>query len=271
MIVSQVHIYPVKSCGGIALDAAEVGARGFVNDRLWMLVDPDGDFLTQREQARMALIQPTLDSGCLRLSAPGMNDFDLPLDQAGRRVAVSIWHDAGVGAVDQGDLAADWFSTVLSIDCRLVRMADDTVRQVDQQYAPRAADQVGFADAFPFLVISEESLADLNTRLDEPLPMNRFRPNIVMRGADEPYAEDSWRAIQIGGVTLDLPKACGRCAITTTNQTTAARGKEPLKTLATYRQGPKSSPLFGQNAVQRAAGGTICVGTAVEVIAYRRR
>ncbi len=268
MIVSEVHIYPIKSCGGLTLMAAEVGARGFVNDRRWMLVDPDGDFLTQREQARMALIQPALDPTCLRLSAPGMTDFDLPLDQAGRRVAVSIWHDSGVGAVDQGDQVADWFSRFLHTDCRLVRMADDTVRPVDQRYA-RPADQVGFADGFPFLVISEASLADLNARLDDPLPINRFRPNIVVRDADAPYAEDGWRTIQIGAVVLDLPKACARCAITTTDQATAARGKEPLRTLAIYRQGPKGAPLFGQNAVHRAAGGTIRVGDSVAVIDYR--
>lgn len=268
MIVSALHIYPIKSCGGTALDAAAIQARGFANDRRWLVVDADGRFLTQREIARMALIRPDLDDHCLRLRAPGTADFELAVDQSGRRVEVTIWKDSGVGAVDQGDAAAGWLSDFLGRDVRLVRFADDYTRQVDQKYAPRETDQVGFADAYPFLIISEESLADLNSRLDEPLPMNRFRPNIVVRGADEPYAEDGWKAIRIGGIVFDVVKACARCAITTTDQATAARGKEPLRTLATYRQGPKGAPLFGQNAVHRSAG-TIRVGDPVEVVEYR--
>lgn len=268
MIVSQLNIYPVKSCGGIALARAEIGATGFVNDRRWLVVDEDWSFLTQREIARMALIHTAVDAQCLRLTAPDAGAFEIPVDQPGKRVEVSIWKDSGVGAVDQGDAASGWLSDALKRTVRLVRFADDYVRQVDQQYAPRPGDQVGFADAYPFLIVSEESLADLNTRLDEPLPMNRFRPNIVVRGAAQPYDEDEWRSIRIGGMIFDLVKPCARCAITTTNQTTAARGKEPLRTLATYRQGPKGSPLFGQNAIHRSPG-AISVGDAVDVLEYR--
>lgn len=265
MIVSALHIYPVKSCGGTALDAAVIGSRGFVNDRRWLIVDAEWRFLTQREIARMALIHPTVDEHCLRLSAPGAAGFELAVDQPGRRVEVSIWKDSGVGAVDQGEAAAGWLSDFLGRDVRLVRFADDYTRQVDQRYAPRESDQVGFADGYPFLVISEESLADLNSRLDEPLPMNRFRPNIIVRGADVPFAEDGWQAIRIGDTVLDLVKPCARCAITTTDQATAARGKEPLRTLAMYRPGT-SGPLFGQNAIHRAGGGTIHIGDTVKVL-----
>ncbi len=213
----------------------------------------------------MALIKPALDDHCLRLSAPGADAFELPVDQDGRRVAVSIWKDDGVGAVDQGDAAADWFSAVLGRSVRLVRFADDFVRQVDQRYAPRETDQVGFADGYPFLIISEASLADLNTRLDEPLPMNRFRPNIVVSGAPQAYAEDTWKEIRIGDVGFDVVKGCARCAITTTDQVTTRRSKEPLRTLMTYRPVRKSGPLFGQNAIHRSTG-TIHVGDSLEVL-----
>ena len=268
MLVSQVNIYPIKSCGGITLDAAEIGARGFVNDRRWLIVDEAWRFLTQREIKEMALIKTAVDFECLHLSAPNSSDFDLAVEQNGERVAVTIWKDSGVGAVDQGDAIAGWLSEYLKHKVRLVRFADDTTRQVDQTYALRESDQVGFADAYPFLFISEASLADLNTRLDEPLPMNRFRPNIVVKDADQAYAEDSWKTIRIGEVVFDLVKSCARCAITTTDQATAQRGKEPLRTLAMYRQGPKGSPLFGQNAAHRSLG-TITTGAAVEVLEYR--
>jgi uncharacterized protein len=145
-----------------------------------------------------------------------------------------------------------------------VRFADDGVRQVDQHYAKRESDQVGFADGYPFLVISEESLEDLNSRMDEPLSMNRFRPNVVIRGVDA-YAEDRWKTVQLGDVRFDAVKLCGRCAITTTNQETAERGKEPLRTLAMYRKFDEGSPKFGQNMVHQHTG-TLRVGDEVEVV-----
>jgi uncharacterized protein YcbX len=149
----------------------------------------------------------------------------------------------------------------------LVRFAADYFRQVSQEYAPRETDQTGFADAYPFLILSEESLADLNSRLDVPLPMNRFRPNIVVRGAETSFAEDTWKAIRIGDVIFDVVKPCARCAITTTNQATAERGKEPLRTLATFRQ-HRRGVMFGQNAVHRSTG-TIHTGAIVEVVEYK--
>lgn len=267
MQVSQINIYPIKSCGGISLEASDMDALGFINDRRWLVVDEDWQFLTQREIKEMALIRTAVDPQCLHLSAPHFSEFDLPVDQAGRRVEVTIWRDSGVGAIDQGDLAAEWFSSFLKQKVRLVRFDRDYVRQVDQAYATRATDQVGFADGYPCLFISEASLDDLNNRLDEPLPMNRFRPNLVIRDT-EPYAEDTWRVVRVGDVTFDLVKSCARCAITTTDQATAWRSKEPLRTLAMYRQGPKGAPLFGQNATHRSAA-TIRLGDKVEVLEYR--
>ncbi len=267
MIVSELNIYPIKSCGGIALQVGKIDERGFANDRRWLVVDEDWQFLTQREIARMALIQPQVDELTLSLHAPEMSPFDLPTDQDGQRVGVTIWKDSGVGAVDQGDAVAEWLSTFLRHKVRLVRFASDYFRQVSQEYAPRESDQTGFADAYPFLILSEESLADLNARLEVPLPMNRFRPNIVVRGAETSFAEDTWKAIRIGEVIFDLVKPCARCAITTTNQATAERGKEPLRTLATFRQHPRGV-MFGQNAVHRSAG-AIRTGMSVEVVEYK--
>ncbi len=273
MRVSQINIYPIKSCGGIALDAAQIDARGFVNDRRWLLVDSANHCLTQRELPRMALIAVAIEDGCLRLTAPGVSALELPVDQPGARVAVSVWKDGGIGAVDQGDGVAAWFRALLGRECRLVRFADDAVRPVNPKYAPHPTDssaapegrQVGFADGFPFLIISEASLADLNARLDNPLPMNRFRPNIVVADT-EPYAEDGWRAIRVGGEEIDVVKPCGRCMVTTTDQATAARAKEPLRTLASYRRDTGGGPLFGMNAIHRTSGGTIHVGDSVEVL-----
>jgi uncharacterized protein YcbX len=266
MQVSEVNVYPVKSCGGTSLVESRIDARGFVNDRRWLVVNERCHFQTQREIARMALIKPQVDELSLRLTAPEIDDFELPADQGGQRVEVKIWKDSGVGAIDQGDEAAEWLSTFLKRKVRLVRFADDYFRQVSQTYAPRETDQVGFADGYPFLFISEASLEDLNTRLAEPLPMNRFRPNIVIRGA-EPYAEDKWKVVRIGDVLFDVVKSCARCAITTTNQATAERGKEPLKTLATYRNEERGA-MFGQNVIHRSTG-TIKTGMPLEVVEYK--
>lgn len=266
MIVSELNIYPIKSCAGTALEIGNIDERGFVHDRRWLIVDENGEFLTQREIARMALIHPHVDQLTLSLSAPGMSAFELPTDQGGQRVGVTIWKDGGVGAIDQGDQAADWLSTFLRQKVRLVRFADDYFRQVSQEYAPRESDQVGFADGYPFLFISEASLADLNSRLEIPLPMNRFRPNIIIADT-EPYAEDTWKVVRIGDVLFDVVKPCARCAITTTDQQTAQRSKEPLRTLATYRQQVRGA-MFGQNVIHRSKG-CVRTGMTVEVLEYR--
>lgn len=264
IVVTQLNVYPVKSCGGITLNEAHVEPKGFRHDRRWLVTDLDGMFLTQRELPRLALIQTALTADHLVLRAAGMGEQHIAFGQAGTARAVTIWKDRGVGAVDQGDEVAGWLSDHLKTPVRLVRFADDTVRQVDQRYAPRTTDQVGFADGYPFLVISEESLADLNNRLDEPLPMNRFRPNIVVRGTT-PYAEDSWKQMRVGdSVTFEGVKQCARCAITTTDQVTAQRGKEPLRTLAQYRDSERGV-LFGQNLTSNEQG-VLRVGDTVEVV-----
>jgi uncharacterized protein YcbX len=246
------------------LAEAVIGPRGIVGDRSFMLVDADGRFLTQREYARMALIEPRLGHDTLSLAAPGHDTLSIPVLTNGERGEVTIWRDRSV-AVDQGDAAAEWASSFLGATCRLVRIADDAVRAVDRDFAVSDGDQVGFADGYPFLVTTEESLADLNDRMAEALPMNRFRPNIVLSGA-EPFAEDDWRRIRIGEIVFAVVKPCARCAITTTDQATAERGKEPLRTLATYRQVPGKGVMFGQNLIHQSTG-DIRVGDPVELIA----
>ncbi|MCK6577287.1 MAG: MOSC domain-containing protein [Anaerolineae bacterium] len=263
VVVTDLYVYPVKSCGGIRQSSAVVEPRGFAYDRRWLIVDHDGGFLTQRVLPRMALIAIALTADALTLTAPGVETLRVPYDQPGERTAVTIWRNSGVGAIDQGDVISVWLSDFLKKPVRLVRFADDAVRQVDQRYAPRPTDQVGFADAYPFMILSEESVGDLNARLDVALPMNRFRPNIVVRGAGA-YAEDTWRRIAIGDVIFEVVKPCARCAITSTDQETARRGKEPLRTLAMYRDSERGV-LFGQNMTHQGAG-VVRVGDAVRVL-----
>lgn len=275
--VTGLYRYPIKSCAGTALTEATLEPRGIVHDRELLVVDAaTGAFLTQRELPRLALVTPDIDDREVRVAAPGQTPLAAPLVKDGPRRAVMIWRDT-CEAVDQGDELAAWFGDFLHAACRVVRMAPDFVRGVDPTYATGPADQVGFVDGFPLLLIAEESLAELNRRLPDPLPMNRFRPNIVIAGG-APHGEDFVGRFQIGAITFSAVKFCARCAITTTDQATARVGKEPLTTLATYRRS-KRGVLFGQNVVH-AATGTIRVGDPViareaqrdiEAVGYRGR
>lgn len=263
IFVSALYFYPIKSCGGIALEVAEVSQRGIRGDRAFMVVDLAGRFISQREQPRLALIQPIVkEGGALTVTAPQMLEMPILADDTGRRYNVKIWDDTCVG-IDQGDTVAAWFSTFLGIACRVVYMPEDYVRQVDSQYATQEQDQIAFADGYPFLLVTEASLADLNAHMQEPLPVNRFRPNIVLKGT-QPYIEDTWRKIYIGEVLFHIVKACARCPITTTDQATAVVGKEPLRTLATYRRTQKGV-VFGQNLIH-AHKGAIRLGDTVKVV-----
>jgi uncharacterized protein YcbX len=255
MFVSELYFYPVKSCAGVKLTSAQIGQRGIIGDRLWMVVNEKGKFLTQRELPRMALIEPRLsNAGTLSLNAPGMPTLEIQprslASQAPTQV-VKIWND-DCQAIDEGQEAAQWFSCFLKKTCRLVRMADAFKRQVDQKYAPSPDNEAAFQDGFPFLLISQESLLDLNQKLDDPLDMNRFRPNIVISGC-QPFAEDKWQSINIGSITFDIVKPCARCVITTIEQTTGLMGSEPLKTLSSYRL-KNGKVLFGQNLTYRNIG-----------------
>jgi MOSC domain-containing protein len=249
--LSGLNIYPIKSARGIALDESQVDEFGLRYDRRWMVVDRSGQFLSQRSHARLALVVPSIRDGALRIDAPGMPTLETSLDPSPTvATRVTVWDDT-CGATWLGEKAADWFSQFLGSACSLVHMATDVRRPADPVFAPEGV-RVSFADGFPFLLISEASLADLNRRLDEPLPMNRFRPNLVVAGGD-PYQEDGWTNIEIGGIGFRVVKPCGRCLVTTTDQNTGERGKEPLRTLATYRK-RDGEVMFGQNVVHEGRG-----------------
>jgi uncharacterized protein YcbX len=262
LTVSALHIYPIKSCRGLDLTAVRLDRLGPLYDRRFMLVDDDGRFLTQRQLPRMALITPKLGPTTLQVSAPEMPVLKVAMSQAGaKRIAIEIWKQHGQ-AEDVGEHASSWFSQFLERRCRLVRLPADAGRPVDPAYAGADA-HVAFSDGFPLLLTTEASLADLNGRLERALPMNRFRPNIVVRGG-EPYAEDRWKRIRAGEVSLELCKPCARCAITTVDQITAQQGTEPLATLAQYRK-RDNKVIFGQNCLHSELG-AIRVGDPVEVI-----
>jgi len=249
--LSRLHVYPIKSAGGLTPDEWEVDAFGLRHDRRWMVVDATGRMLSQRTHPELALVRPALAGETLRVDAPGMPALELPLRPSGSvRVTVAVWDDV-CRAIWTGERAARWFSDILGADGSLVYMPDDSVRPADPQYAPEGS-RVSFADAFPFLLLSEESLADLNRRMDLPVPMNRFRPNLVITGG-RPYQEDAMMEFRIGALAFRVVKPCDRCVVTTTDQATAERGPEPLRTLARYRR-RDGKVFFGQNAVHQGLG-----------------
>ncbi len=250
--ITSIHIYPVKSLAGISLHSAKLEPRGFKFDREWMVVDSNGNFLTQRELAPLALIQTALEDDHLRLTMPLGDSVQVPLDSGSDReeVTVKVWKDY-CQAIDQGEEAAKLLSQFLEKKVRLVRMANGFKRLVDQRYA-KPDNIVRFADDFPVLIIADESLNELNRKLEYPVPMNRFRPNITIGGA-EAFAEDSWTEIAIGDVKLSVVKPCARCLITTIDQDTAESSLEPLRTLSFFRkEGGKI--MFGQNAIPQTFG-----------------
>jgi hypothetical protein len=247
--IASLHCYPLKSAGGLELDQAQLTRAGIANDRRWMAVTPGGRFLTQRELPRLALVRPQLTDEELVLEAPARAKLRVPLQQYGRSLAVEIWKDRCPG-LDEGDAAAQWLSDLLARDCRLVRFDPDHRRLSAHAWTGDIEAENRFSDGFPLLVIGRASLADLNSRLENPLPMNRFRPNIVLEGIG-PYDEDRIDELQGEGVLLKLVKPCTRCRITTTDQETAELdGQEPLRTLKSYRFDPQlRGVIFGQNTI----------------------
>ena len=259
--LSSLHVYPIKSAGGFAPPEWDVGALGLEYDRRWMVVNGTGDMLSQRSHPRLALVRPSVGEGVLRVETAGMPALELPLHPgASVTVPVTIWDDRCTGTWT-GERASRWFSDVLETACSLVHIFEANARTVDPDYAP-PGHRVGFADAFPFLLISEASLGDLNARLETPLPMNRFRPNLVISGV-EPFGEDHIGPFAIGGMRFTPVKPCDRCVVTTTDQATGERGVEPLRTLATYRR-TNGKVLFGQNVIHTGTG-RLHVGDAVQV------
>lgn len=258
--LSSLHIYPVKSLAGISVAEAEVTSRGLRHDRRFMVVDPAGEFFTQRDIPRMATVWTEIENGRLRLAAPDVGEIEVDLEPAhGEPMAVSIWNSRGVAAIAPSPEADRWLTSYFGSACRLVYMPDSSHRRVNPEYA---ASDVSFADGYPFLVIGEGSLADLNGRLSRPVPMNRFRPNFVVGGTGA-FAEDGWGEFGIGAARFRMAKPCGRCQVTTTDQATGeVMGPEPLSVLTAYRDSQEFGARFGMNAVAVTLG-TVRAGDAV--------
>jgi uncharacterized protein YcbX len=258
--IAALYVYPVKSCRGIQVAAAAMTGRGFAHDREWMIVDANGRFLSQREVPALALIRTALSADALELMASSGSTLSVPFDRPGARREVTVWRDT-MPAIDQGAEAASWLLGLLGREVRLVRFDSAIRRACNRAYVGESGAHTGFADAYPLLVISEASLADLNTRLASPLPMNRFRPNVVLADC-EAYDEDHIDEIAAGTIRMKLVKPCTRCQITTTDQETGIRESEPLTTLAAYRMNAALEGVtFGVNAIPTAGlGATLSVG-----------
>lgn len=270
MHLSGLYLYPVKSLRGFAVSSAALDAFGLVGDRRFLVVDEQGRFLTQRTAPRMAQIDTELTGGFLILRNPHHGSAAIGLDEPGAPVTVQIWRDT-VEAVDCGVELAVWLSDFLRQPCRLVRMGARSHRPIHKA-AARPGDEFNFADGAPLLLTGEASLADLNDRInahgEEPIPMDRFRPNLVIAGAP-PYAEDNWTHLRIGGLSFRPAGRSERCIMTTTDQRTGERpSKEPLRTLATYRRNPQepSQVYFGLNLIAETPQGTLRVGDGVESV-----
>ncbi len=259
--LSQLAIYPVKSTSQIALTHAQAGPFGLDMDRRWMLIDEQGYMLTQRKHPRLCLIQSHFEANCLIISAPDMEPLNIPVQPSGNIIKATVWNDT-CNAYDCGKQATQWFSTFLKIPARLVFFPQNEQRQVDLDYAKKG-DTTAFSDGFPYLLISQASLDDLNNRLSSAVEMKRFRPNLVVEGT-EAFAEDKWKKIRIGDVTFNLVKPCSRCSIPSINPDTAEKSAEAVKTLAGYRM-QNNKIFFGQNLTSEG-NGKLEVGMPVEIL-----
>ncbi|WP_020118188.1 MOSC domain-containing protein [Streptomyces canus] len=267
----SIHVHPVKALRSLALQEAAVEPWGLAGDRRWALVDDGGKVVTQRQHPRLAqAAAELLPGGGVMLSAPGVEPLAVPVPEPGETVTLDIFGDKVEGVLAADAAAHAWCSAYLGAQTRLVHMDDPARRRpVEPEYA-LPGETVTFADGYPLLLTSAASLDALNSLISEgrhaaegPLPMNRFRPNVVVGGTDA-WAEDDWSLVAIGDVTFRVAKMCGRCVVTTTDQDRAVRGKEPLHSLARQRRFG-SELVFGQNLVPRSRG-TIRVGDPVTIL-----
>jgi uncharacterized protein YcbX len=261
--LTEIWIYPIKSLGGIRLDSAKVLGKGLEFDRRWMLIDQDGVFMTQRTYPQMAMFKLELAAREIKVtkknaSANGFISFSADAPAIGKKIRTKVFDDA-VDVIESGTNLSEWFSYHLQVSCRLVSFPESNPRTVDPKYKVND-EHVSLADGYPFLIIGQSSLDDLNARLESPIPMNRFRPNFVFTGG-EPFEEDTWREFTIGENQFVGVKPCGRCAIPTVNQETAEKGIEPTYTLSTFRK-QEAKILFGQNLVA-IDNGTVKTGDKI--------
>ncbi|UOR05816.1 MOSC domain-containing protein [Hymenobacter aerilatus] len=271
LTLSDIYIYPVKSLGGIRLTEAAVGLRGLQYDRRWLVVDARNQFMTQRQIAAMALLDvaPAFNGFLLtHRQRPDLLPLYIPFEaNREKTLFVTIWDDM-VFAWRGTPAADEWLTEALGQECRLVYMSDMVRREVepDKPELNPAGTLVSFADGYPYLLIGQAALDDLSARLTAPVPMNRFRPNLVFTGG-EPFAEDTWADFQIGDITFRAVRACGRCVVTTIDQQTAQKYPETLSTLASYRTVGRKV-LFGQN-VTTSSQGIIRVGDSLTVLSNK--
>jgi uncharacterized protein YcbX len=280
MKLSEINIYPIKSLKGISLNESKVEQRGLQYDRRWMLIDEIGEFFTQREFPKMATMALDLAENGLKVSTDSFEDLFVPHQPANdkKKRKVRVWQSI-CDAIESEKEINQWFSEVLQTKCRLVYMPDESRREVNALFN-RDNDIVSFADGFPFLIIGENSLNDLNSRLKNEVPMNRFRPNFVVQNSAA-FAEDNWNKLSIGNTIFYATKPCVRCVITTIDQRKGFfTGKEPLKTLANYRLAKdifpnnfqsfdlnKNAVLFGQNLIAENFGETLKIGDEIKILA----
>ena len=264
LILSEIFIHPVKSMGGISVDSAVVTERGLQNDRRWLLVDENNVFITQRILPEMALISTSINNGFVQLKHKTKNIEPVSFPQEineGENINVQIWKDNCIVLHYKAALD-NWLSDIFKIKCKLVYMPGTTKRRIDKSYAFNN-ELVSFADGFPFLIIGQPSLDDLNYKLNKSIPIVRFRPNFVFTGG-KAFEEDNFKKIKIGDIIFDIVKPCARCVITTTDQETTKRNKEPLLTLSSYRM-VNNKVMFGQNLIHHNIG-KVSVGDEIIIL-----
>jgi uncharacterized protein YcbX len=263
MRLSGLFIHPVKSCAPLAVESARLHWRGLEHDRRWMVVDASGRFVTGRESPRLTLVRAVPDDGGLRLQAPDMPDLHVLVPPADASIPVTVWKSSVLARPCAADADA-WLSQFFGKPVRLVHMDAGVHRPVQSEHA-RPGDEVSFADAFPLLLITQAALDGLNQRLATPVPMLRFRPNLVVSGALA-HAEDTWKRIRIGDAELDIGPPCVRCVFTTVDPALGERDPsgEPLRTLIGYRRGAEGV-TFGRNVIPRG-GRSLRIGDSVEVL-----
>jgi uncharacterized protein YcbX len=281
--VSGLTIYPVKSLRSISLIESQVEPAGLRFDRRFMLVDEHGQFLNLRKLGKLLEFATKIEDETLIIQHGSADSIDFPLEQSpiqehGSR-SVVVWNSK-LEASTVSRKVDEWFSRILGIKAGLVFMADFSKRPINSRF-DRGSDLVSFADGYPILIVSEESVADLNSRFEDDVPIERFRPNVVARGG-EAFQEDRWKKIRIGNSVLRATKPCARCVVTTLDQKTGIKqGAEPLKTLADYRKASQVLPdnfeefdlsgndvIFGMNFVPESYGDVVRLGDKIEILEH---
>lgn len=260
-IISQLFFYPIKSLGGIEVSESMVLPKGLQYDRRWMLIDENNRFLTQRNYPEMAMIKTSFDQDSILIHYMDIT-LVLPYQSKGDCLVADVWED-NVNVQEVDETLSKWFSHVLKMSCKLVAFPEVNTRWVDPDYAIHSNNQTSLSDGYPILIIGQSSLDDLNRRLESPVSIDRFRPNIVFTGGT-PYEEDEWNIFNIGDVKMVGVKPCARCVMTTIDQQTGEQGKEPLATLSSYRKNG-NKVLFGLNVIPLKTG-LISVGEKIVVL-----